>query len=323
MRRLLLALAALATLAGGATCLRVIHDTNTIIIIPDLAMRPPDLAMPPPDMTPDIHAQALYVVNLSRASGNLAQAYAATILGLHSLLAARHVLVDEWAVLPSSNADGRRPAFVFGGSNSILAPDVQGLDAALAKAAASGAYDPPAAGVVAEQAPLADIAKRLGSATLPPELNGGNSAPAFSTAHEIFIVVTIQPTRRRCALSDTNCLLDGADPVAFFTKEGAFGSADWLHFQAGSVPRANIRHLFITTREGESPADFALRCGAVPGFPRTLLDVMEPSPAAYYQPLAEKLAAAGTEAYAADLCDLLGSSGRPLLKAQAERIGHR
>jgi hypothetical protein len=73
------------------------------------------------------------------------------------------------------------------------------------------------------------------------------------------------------------------------------------------MPIDQVVHVAISTTEGESPADFRARCKAINGFPPDLFDVMEPSPALYFDPLLPALNAAhaGT-GQGADLCELLG-----------------
>jgi hypothetical protein len=296
---------ALVALVGGAGCVRIIHDGSTTC----------DGSGGDGGATPSpVHAQALFVVDLDRASANLVGSYAGLIDGLRSALAERLVIVDQVAVLPIYGGVTGMPALVYGD------PGGGDLAAVLGPTANGGLFDHPLPGVTAEQYNLATIAPHLDTATLPPELTNGESRPFFSPPTDLFLVVTIHPTRRLCAESDSACTIGGVAPVDVFSAAAGDGTAAWLKLPGGSYPRARIYQVFLTTSEGESAAAFQQRCGGLPGFPKTLLDVIAPSPASYYGDLATGLSAEGWHAERLDLCEAFAAGGEELLRGLAGRI---
>jgi hypothetical protein len=273
-------------------------------------MGPPVIVMGQP-----AHAQALYALGLGRSAANLAGPYADIVGQINAALATSGVVVDRYAVLPQYGSITGAPALVWGN------PSMGGeLSAALTAAATSGSFDAPIAGVTAEQFNLATLAAGLDTATLPPELTNGSSAPFFAPPNDVFLVVTIQPDKRLCADTDPACAVNGAAPVTAFSAAAADGTAAWLRFPAGSYPQKHVYQAFIATGENETTAQFQAKCSGVPGFPKALLDVMEPSPVPYYTDLATGLTAAGWAAEEIDLCDLLGANGSSLVKSLAGHV---
>jgi hypothetical protein len=181
----------------------------------------------------------------------------------------------------------------------------------LQKLAATGKYD--GVGTVNEAEGVVRTGAHLVEARLPPELGGLDGAAFFDRPRSLFLVIYLQPLARRCALGTPDCAVDGRSPADIFTESAADGTATWLHFATGAMPIDQIVHVALSTKEGETPDAFRARCKAVNGFPpNNMFDVMEPSPALYFDPLVAALNGAhpGT-GQAADLCDLIGELGLP------------
>ena len=176
---------------------------------------------------------------------------------------------------------------------------------ALQRLAATGKYD--GVGTVSEGEGVIRTGNHLVEAHLPADLGGLDGAAFFDRPRSLFLVVYLQPLARRCSLGTADCAVDGRSPADIFNQTEADGTASWLHFATGGMPIGQVVHVAISTKEGESPAAFRARCGAVNGFPTNLFDVMEPSPTLYFDPLMAALNAAnpGT-GQSADLCNLLG-----------------
>jgi hypothetical protein len=193
------------------------------------------------------------------------------------------------------------------------------LPVILQQLAASGLFD--GTPTTAEGGGLVSLGAALGQARLPAELDGLDSQDFFDRPTSLFIVVYLQPLARKCGLSDATCQVNGRSAADIFTEVGSDGLASWLQYSGGGMPIANIVHVAIATKEGETVDAFRARCGAVTGFPRALFDVMEPSPVSYYEPLVTALNAAhpGT-GQRADLCALLGADGTGLLANLAGQI---
>ncbi len=296
------ALLAVALLAGG--CFRVIHEHDC------------DAGVVPPIIPPPAHAQLLFVLDLQRGGANLIAPLSVALTRLQGELAAGDVIVDQFAVLPLYGGIDGTPRLVYG------YPSMTNGDptAALIAATQSGNYDAPLPNVTAEQYNLT-LAAQLDVATLPPEQTNGNGAPFFATPVDEFIVVLVQPTARLCALTDPKCAIAGQSPVDWFSATASDGTAAWIKVPGGSYLPKRTYQVFLTTSEGESPADFADRCSKVPGFPVGLLDVMAPSPVKYYTDLATGLQQKGWHAEQIDLCAAFGAAQPSLFEALGKRIG--
>lgn len=295
----------------------------------------PDGDYTPPPPKP-VEADLLFVINLDQSSANMAPHYAgefdtpgiadSLIEGL-SLIG---VNVTHWAVIPAYPPagggirllDGGGPGFSVpmiiqpgpgapgGAPDGAAAPSntsVTTTDVAtqLQLLAATGNYDGP--GSVSEAEGIVPVGQALDDAHLPPELGGIDGQAFFDRPRNLFVVVYLQPLARRCNLTDPQCQIGGRSPADIFTASAPDGTASWLHYASGGMPVQQIVHVAIATTEGESPDGFIQRCSGVNGFPKALLDVMEPSPTSYFKPLLAALNAAnpGT-GQSADLCDLLG-----------------
>jgi hypothetical protein len=299
MSRLLLALA-----LAGAGCVRVVHvyecDGGTT-----------EGGPPPP-----IHVQALVAINLGRASTNLVGPFSSIVDHLGAALTTANIVLDQYAVVPLYGSATGAPELLYG----YPASGAGELSSVLQPPTLSGDYDQPIAGVTAEQYNPYTIGGRLDTATLPPELTDGSTTPFFNAPADLFLFVTIQPSRRLCDEADPACAIGGADPVAAFSAVDGSGNAQWLKLPGGAYPAKRVYQVAFDTKEGETPAEFQARCGAIPGFPKALLDVMEPSPTTYYGDLAKGLGGQGMHAEQLDLCEALGAGGAAQLVDFAGRV---
>ena len=187
-------------------------------------------------------------------------------------------------------------------------PDGTDIVTTLRKLAASGKYD--GIGTTNEAEGVIRTGQHLVEARLPPELGGLDGAAFFDRPRSLFLVIYLQPLERKCGMSSASCAVDGRSPAEIFTATNPDGTAAWLHFATGGIPLGQVVHVAIDTKEGEPTDAFRTRCKAINGFPANLLDVMEPSPALYFDPLTAALNAAhsGT-GQSGDLCSMLGELG--------------
>jgi hypothetical protein len=180
----------------------------------------------------------------------------------------------------------------------------------LQKLAATGKYD--GIGTTNEAEGVIRTGTHLVEARLPADLGGLDGAAFFDRPRSLFLVIYLQPLARKCAMSSSDCTVDGRSPADIFTEANPDGTAAWLHFATGGIPIKQVVHVAIDTKEGESAVDFRTRCKLVNGFPANLLDVMEPSPTQYFDPLVAALNTANKgSGQAGDLCNLLGEIGLP------------
>ena len=265
------------------------------------------------------HVQMLWQFNLPRTAVNLAPGYARFHDGLIAALTNDKVAVDQTGV-----AGQYGPVQLVWGASDRAQPN-KSLSDTLRAAADSGLYEPPAPGSQPEQQNLEQLGANLGQLTIPPPLVGGDSIPLYGPARDAFVVVTVHSTRRLCALGDGSCQLAGQSPIDYFAVMRGDGTAAWIQPIGASagVPQNRIVFVDIVTSEGESTQQFQTRCAAVPGFSRTLLDVMEPSPVVYYGDFASQAGAHGMFATRLDLCNALGDPGVSMLQTVALEIAQR
>jgi hypothetical protein len=268
---------------------------------------------------PIAHVQMLWQFNLPRTAANLAPYYARFHDNLINDLTDAHIAVDSTGVAPQYGA-----VQLIWGSSSRAQPSQTLLDT-LTMAASSGAYEPPTAGSEAEQINLQQLGANLSQLTIPPQLVNGDSIPLYGPAVDGFIVVTVHSTARLCALGDAGCQLGGSQPVDFFTAVRSDGTASWLQQISSSpgIPMDKVFYVDIVTSEGESTTAFQSRCSNVPGFSRTLLDVIAPSPVIYYNDFKTQATARGLLVEEIDMCDALGDPSISLLRSAAGAITTR
>ena len=115
----------------------------------------------------------------------------------------------------------------------------------------------------------------------------------------------------------------GARPVAMSScgDPGSLLGADpacWARFGWTVLPRVRTRFAFFATPETGSTSDMRKSCLSVPGIPLQIIDALEASNLAYFDPLSADLNAAQPGlAMRVDLCQALGSGGSPQLASFA------
>jgi hypothetical protein len=298
-------------------------------------------ALPPPK---PLEASVLIVANLERSSVNMADRYAEVITRLGGFLTSVGLKTMSMGLIATYGDHygprlllGRREGaptspslsalIASGAADNIqdyddLLPRIGGvlgniseadLPIALRLLAASGNFD--GDGETSEAKNLIAFGRGLGGEALSPVLGGIERSALFDKPRDLFIIIYLQSLPRRCALDSPACLVDGRKPTDIFLETDAAGAAAWLNFAGPGIKPAQLLHVAIATSETESLAAFRTRCGEVPGFPRTLFDVMAPSQNAYFGPLTAALSAAhrGTGAMG-DLCELIGASPEEAIK---------
>lgn len=337
----LLAAAALAATASACTIVAPSKPDggSKVVIVP---IRPD--ALPPPK---SLEASVLVVANLETGTANLSQQYASIIIGLAKYLTAVGLQIDEMGLI-STYADQFGPRLLLGRKTTGTDDaQVSALAAAVAAASAAGVHDydsllpfinqvlgnisdqdlPVALnllsssgafngdGETSEAKNVIQFGAGVDSAALPAAQGGIDRNAFFSTSHDLFIIVYIQPLPRRCALGSAACRVNGRDPSAIFEDTDASGKATWLNLPGGGLRPDQIIQVSIATSEGETLDDFRTRCSQVPGFPLNLFDVMAPSSNAFFGPLMSALndAHPGT-GHSGDFCELIGSSPSQAIK---------
>jgi hypothetical protein len=292
-------------------------------------------ALPPPK---PLDASVLYVVNLERSSANLADQYAAIMIGLGSYLQSIGLQIDNFGVIATYPdvfgarlllgrtqptdpgaaallgllaAAGDAGATDYAALLPLIASSLGNisdvdLPSALKLLASSGRFDGDSQSSEAKN--VIEFGNGIGAAPLPVDLGGLDRSALFDRPRDLFIVVYLQPLGRRCALGGPNCLVDGRAPNDVFTDVAADGSLTWLKYPVGTLRPEQVVQVAIATTEGEPIDTFRKRCAAIPGFPKNLFDVIAPSDNSYFTPLMQDLNSAhrGTGAIG-DFCSLIGA----------------
>jgi hypothetical protein len=341
----------LSTLLGGCTIVAPGGpDAGKTIIKYVPVPRPRTDALPPP---PPLEASLLFVVDLQRSSTNLADQYAGIMTGLMSRWEKDQLSIVNMGLI-STYADQYGPRLLLGRSKNagapppslallallgqaadggtanyqnllpLIAPTLANIDdgdigTALKLLAASGTFD--GNGETSEAKNVVEFGRGLNAASLPAVLGGIDRSAFFDVPHNLFIVVYLQPLPRRCALGTDACNVDGRSPTDIFTEKDASGNATWLSFTNDGMPVEKVVQLSIATSEGQSESDFVAACKGVAGFPTSALDVISPSPNAYFTPLMSALNAAhGGTGHSGDFCTLLGSKAADTLNPLADAV---
>jgi hypothetical protein len=324
----------LAAVAFAASCTVVAPGNpdggkNTIIPIP---LRPD--ALPPPKA---LEASVLVVANLERSSANLADRYAQVILGLGTYLETVGLKLANMGLI-ATYGDHYGPRLLLGRRAGTEPGDPLGpvlleqlnlnnitdydhllpwivkslgnisdgdLPIALKLLAGSGHFD--GDGETSEAKNVIGFGRGLNAEALSPLLGGIERSALFDEPRDMFIVLYLQPLPRRCAMDSPDCLIDGRRPTDIFLEKDANMNAAWLKFAGRGIKPSQVLHVAVATTESESLDAFRTRCGQVPGFPRTLFDVMSPSQNRYFGPLMAELNAVnrGT-GNMGDFCELIG-----------------
>jgi hypothetical protein len=323
----------LAAVALAASCTVVAPgnpDAGMTQIIP-IPLRPD--ALPPPK---PLEASVLIVANLERSSANLAEKYAEIMVHLGTYLESVGLKLTNMGLIATygdhygprlllGRREGQAPSISLAvlldqarSTNIVdydhLLPLIgaslgnitdEDLPIALKLLAASGNFD--GDGETSEARNLIGFGRGLNSEALSPALGGISRSALFDQPRDLFLVIYLQPLPRRCALDSAPCLVDGRRPTDIFLETDSTGAAAWLDFAGPGIKPAQVLHVAIATSESESLSAFRSRCGEVPGFPRTLFDVMAPSQNAYFGQLTAALNAVnrGTGSMG-DFCELIG-----------------
>jgi hypothetical protein len=297
-------------------------------------------------------ASVLIVANLQRSSANLADQYTSIITGLGAYLESVRLKVENIGLI-ASYADRFGPRLLLGQRPGTEPTDSQVLLAALAGAADAGARDyesllpfiggslgnvsnsdlPKVLRLLAssgnfegdpsrsEADAVIKFGQGLGGEALPARLGGIDRNALFDKPRDLFIVIYLQPLGRRCAVDSAACRVDGVAPADILSRTDDAGNAAWLKFSGSGIPAGQVVHVAIATTEGESLLAFRKRCEAVPGFPHSAFDVIEPSSNPFFVPLMLSLnnAHRGT-GHIGDFCELIGENPEAAVKKLGTRV---
>ncbi|MCG8416691.1 MAG: hypothetical protein MJE77_01955 [Proteobacteria bacterium] len=141
----------------------------------------------------------------------------------------------------------------------------------------------------------------------------------FAEPADGFVVLYLSPQSRRCALDGADCTLGREHPVDYFTREQD-SVASWLRLPDGGLPVSKIFHAAVVTEEGIPYDEFSQRCVGYAEFPTAHIDLMEPSPLSYYQPLVAGIRDNGGHTALIDLCEAMSSRRKSRMEALAGEI---
>jgi hypothetical protein len=133
-----------------------------------------------------------------------------------------------------------------------------------------------------EQGALAALGGRLGELAIQSPAGGAALRSPFTETPDLFVVVTVSPWQRRCAVDATDCFLGGVPPDTYFQSR-ANGTLQWLRYGGGAgLAPERVAHLAVVTPEDLDAADLLADCERQPNFPATHLDLLEAAGHRYY-----------------------------------------
>ncbi|MBA2664028.1 MAG: hypothetical protein H0U74_17190 [Bradymonadaceae bacterium] len=270
-------------------------------------------------VTPKV-VDMLVLVDLDRGSANLSSHYHNILLGLIGSLTLKHIDVRSAALAPLYHRAGAVVPLIYGEGESGGEFSNFGEAIAFYTYDDSNRYLQDRADADGEN--LAALGLDLGRrAIYRPETANPQARPYFQEAADGFIVVYLTAGQRPCAATDAACQLDGKAPAAYFTAKNSEQNAAWLELAGDSgVQTKRIFHLAIVTPEGVSYDAFSRACTGYPDFPATMLDVMEPSPKAYYGPFVQALQSGGGKGTMIDLCQAMSSRSEALMLGVGNQV---
>ena len=118
----------------------------------------------------------------------------------------------------------------------------------------------------------------------PAELPGTSNRRVFGARPDVVLVVHIDSLGRTSGYEDPAC-----EQAARLAQVDADGRATWLEYSDGRMPFGRVFHWFIATAEGVDRPTFVERCRRVEGFPTDVLDLLEPSARALYDPVSRAI----------------------------------
>lgn len=267
----------------------------------------------------------LILVDLDRGAANLSSHYHNIIATLVGELAIKKVNVRSAALAPLYQRTGQSVPLLYG--EGLESSEFSSFGETIAYYTFDDGQNHLPDNTKADGQNLADLGHNLGNQPIYHAESADPTGQAyFSEAADGMLVLYLSASARPCALNDADCMINGdTPPVKYFSEldksDPDEPTAAWLQLanHTGLHPK-RIFHLAIVTPEKVSYSDFANKCNGYPQFPATTLDVMEPSPNAYYTPFIEDLRKAGGHGNVLDLCQVLSSRARTTLAATANQI---
>lgn len=272
----------------------------------------------------------LILVDLDRGAANLSNHYQSILSTLVGELSIKKINVRSAALAPLYQRSGASVPLIFG--QGLLSSEFSSFGEAITYYTYDDAQNHLPDHSKADGQNLADLGHNLGNQSIyHPETADPTGTPYFTEAADGLLVVYLSASARPCAINDSNCMINGdtppvqyfseLDPIDANTPDPDAPTASWLQLaNHTSLHPKRIFHLAIVTPEKVSYSDFAKNCAAYPHFPTATLDVMEPSPNAYYEPFIQDLRKAGGKGDMLDLCQVLSSRAKTTIAATANQI---
>lgn len=276
--------------------------------------------LPPiPEGAPEL--DALLMVDLSRGSANIMQAYYTFLALVEFDLRERGIAFRSAAFAPMYRQQSGAPLLLYGqGDPDNLSHDPghvleyyvsdQGL------AHLDGRVDAPGENLAALGLSLAY------ETVFNPEYSSEEGRAYYREAGDGFVVFHLTSTARDCGHGHGECTLDGSAPAEYFTRtDEETGHASWLNLpgSTGLAPD-EIAHISISTAEGVDYDDFVSHCSELPNFPMSYIDFIEPSDNEYYTAKMEQLSSLGGIGHTVDLCTAFSARAESTARQVAGEI---
>ena len=261
----------------------------------------------------------LVQANLRRPAANLASNYRNILNLLEAGLAKKKVTIRHVALAPMYRRHGDVVPLLWGRG----APDAQfgDLEAAIEYYTRDDGSQYLTGNSTVDGENLAALGMELDQrAIYRPGRADPESRAYFSRPKDGFVVLSLSAAPRRCDAGAAKCQLDGKHPAKFFTASGQDG-AKWLELPGGTkISSSKLFYASVVTGEGKDYSTFAEDCRSQPKFPKTRLDVMEPSQNKYFGPFSKKVRNKGGAARKVGLCGAMSSKSKNLMFGLADQI---
>jgi len=277
---------------------------------------PPEPPVPPPPKVVDL----LVMVELDRATSQLAPYYGQIVATLQAQLLLQNIQVRKTGMAPMYRRTGDVVPLLWGDG------DTDGEFSSPADTIGFYAMDD-----AREYLREDDSVDGENLATLGPELASRAvyhpttadpiAAPYFTTPADGFVVVYLTAKARVCAHDQVACQLDGVTAAEYFSRETS-EKAEWLELPDDTgVPVSKIYHLAIATEEGVSEDAFYDGCERRRDFPAGATAFMEPSGNVYYEAFISELRRNGGNGSFVGMCEAISTmSGGTAMASAASDI---
>jgi hypothetical protein len=264
------------TFGAGASCV-IIIEPSTPVPTP-----PGNLPLTCTTTTEAPTAHIFFSMRLERSTVNVKESYATMMETTAIGLTAAGILPTHAVLIRADERPVQNGGLLAAWGCNLDTPESLPLEDVIEHYATEPV---PATPIGCVTDPLVEAGRTLTDLTTsyPQQLPGTSGQAVFGRAPTVALVIHFDERARRSALSDSACT------KAHDLAAGDGDRAAWMHYSDGGPLADHVIHWFFATEEGVDRETFVTACRQYEGFPTQALDVIEPSPNAVYEPLADEL----------------------------------